>query len=745
MLQIDLLSAPAIDENPRPLESLSGQAVGLNFGTALPGGFSQCSFSMAMSESRAFEWYANRIGLQVLVHEGGQTVWEGRIQGGSLQPFGITITAEGYWTDLTSRNTYQWWGAAGSDDWKVPSFSTLITAAGLPVIPWSNQIWTAAAIGGGFYIALNKNDFLEDDAAAFVYILPVPPAGTDVKDFWQMPNMIRRIEADVEILNGLWSDASATRLEIEVYITEDPHAGTWRLEPITTNFEPDSSKDLQFAQGSYIGDGTTDGSKQITGLDFKPELVVIVGSDATEGHAVFRASNMSQLQNFTNGTQDDGIVSLDNDGFTVKDDSPVGTGSTNNTSVTYYWYALAGPNIEVGTYVGTGAPLDVPVAFDPAMVWAFKAGTSDIMFRQENMSEITVPVTVTEGATITIGSQGSGSLDPSTLQFDHTIDALTDVLFLAIGVQGVRAFDTVTWNGVPMTLITDYDTGQANAERIGLYYATNDLSGTHEISVTMEAGVDGEFVATAVNLKGVDTAAPFGTPVTKTVAAATSITSDSISGDYILDCVIGGPTGAGITDGASQTPLDGSGPLDSNAIVSSSAVGVSKKTVGGSTTLGWTHGSAINWAQVAVAVTPAQASKSFDFGVSAGEVDEITALGTLKFSIGLGLELNTLGTTYNYIAFKASDNLAFGKHTGDSTTDRLVPNADTGSDPVTPLTFNPEIVSIKADAAQQAVLATLGMGNFGLPYSTGAAETDTIDSLIAETGKFRVDDDARLT
>ena len=351
MLQVDLLSAPKRDEEPRPLGSLSSRVAGLSFGTALPGGFASCSFSIATSQSEAFEWYANRIGLGILVHEGGQSVWEGRISSASLQPFGIEVVAEGYWSDLVARNTFQWWGATGAKEWKEPSFDNLVTSAGLPAIPWSNFLFKTLSTGDGFYVAPEKGLFLEHDSSAFVYLLPVPPAGVDNKDFWAQPNMIRRIEAEVEIKNSVWDDNSATLMEVEVYTTPDPHAGTWTLEPVSIDFGEDTSdNEILFAEGFYTGDDALD---RLIPVPFTPKMVVVKGDAAANGHAMLRSDTMDAARNLTNGSFDQGINGLASDGFRV-DHLTSPNGRTNVSGVKYFWYAFGGNNIETGIYVGNG-------------------------------------------------------------------------------------------------------------------------------------------------------------------------------------------------------------------------------------------------------------------------------------------------------------------------------------------------------------------------------------------------------
>jgi hypothetical protein len=94
-----------------------------------------------------------------------------------------------------------------------------------------------------------------------------------------------------------------------------------------------SSGTFKMTTGSYTGDGQY---KIISGLTFKPDLVIIKGSTTEQG--VFRTSMMAgdttayfatNLANFAGG-----VVNINEDGFTV------GNSTTVNTSgITYYWTA----------------------------------------------------------------------------------------------------------------------------------------------------------------------------------------------------------------------------------------------------------------------------------------------------------------------------------------------------------------------------------------------------------------------
>lgn len=121
---------------------------------------------------------------------------------------------------------------------------------------------------------------------------------------------------------------------------------------------PDGSGTFDMATGTYTGTGA---SKNITGVGFRPDLVIIKDNAAQQ--AVFRTSLMASDNTayLANAAADftGGITSLDTDGFTV------GTSTVANTSGdTYQWQAfgnaykpttLSGAaDFMVGAYYGSG-------------------------------------------------------------------------------------------------------------------------------------------------------------------------------------------------------------------------------------------------------------------------------------------------------------------------------------------------------------------------------------------------------
>jgi hypothetical protein len=114
----------------------------------------------------------------------------------------------------------------------------------------------------------------------------------------------------------------------------------------------------QVVSGSYVGNGA--GGRQITGLGFRPDVVLVKGNDYdnvvyTNTSAVLRTSTMGAGDVSKPLIQDNALVanqitSLDADGFTLGSDRRVAA-----NGITFYWAAFkANANLRVGTYTGTG-------------------------------------------------------------------------------------------------------------------------------------------------------------------------------------------------------------------------------------------------------------------------------------------------------------------------------------------------------------------------------------------------------
>jgi hypothetical protein len=106
---------------------------------------------------------------------------------------------------------------------------------------------------------------------------------------------------------------------------------------------------LQLKTGGYSGDGTT--SNAITGVGFEPKFLFIWESQADGGNPQWGFTSDSYMANDAQGlmvvfsnagnsfSQDNRVLSLDSDGFTLSDD---GANSFPNTSGTAYQYIALG-------------------------------------------------------------------------------------------------------------------------------------------------------------------------------------------------------------------------------------------------------------------------------------------------------------------------------------------------------------------------------------------------------------------
>ena len=148
---------------------------------------------------------------------------------------------------------------------------------------------------------------------------------------------------------------------------------TFTPTPTATFTPTPTPKPMRLAVGSYVGNGSD--NRQITGVGFQPDVVIIKASTARAG--VIRTSTMSgdaaKVLGTATALQSNYIQSLDADGFTVGSTQQVNTSGT-----TYYWVAMkAGSDLRVGSYVGNGGDNRsiTGVGFQP--VWVMTMGDGD--------------------------------------------------------------------------------------------------------------------------------------------------------------------------------------------------------------------------------------------------------------------------------------------------------------------------------------------------------------------------------
>jgi predicted ribosomally synthesized peptide with SipW-like signal peptide len=130
---------------------------------------------------------------------------------------------------------------------------------------------------------------------------------------------------------------------------------------------------LRMASGTYTGDGTA--NRQITGLGFKPDVVIVKGNSANE--ASMRTSTMpaGQSKRLAGAAALDTlhVQSLDADGFTVGSSARV-----NANNAAFYWVAFkAAPGaLKVGTYTGNGTSQSITgIGFSPEYLIVADQGT----------------------------------------------------------------------------------------------------------------------------------------------------------------------------------------------------------------------------------------------------------------------------------------------------------------------------------------------------------------------------------
>lgn len=123
---------------------------------------------------------------------------------------------------------------------------------------------------------------------------------------------------------------------------------------------------LRMASGTYDGDGVD--NRQITGLGFQPDVVIVKGNAASEAFirtSTFPAGESKRLIG-ANAGEANQIQSFESDGFTI------GSGTRVNTNGnTYYWTAFKAESgvLKVGSYAGNGTSQTITgVGFSPEYV-----------------------------------------------------------------------------------------------------------------------------------------------------------------------------------------------------------------------------------------------------------------------------------------------------------------------------------------------------------------------------------------
>ena len=141
----------------------------------------------------------------------------------------------------------------------------------------------------------------------------------------------------------------------------------------------------QMLTGSYVGNGVD--NRSITGLGFRPDLVIIKGNAAQD--AVIRTSTMagdaSKDLVDANPLTANLIQSLDLNGFSFGNDPRV-----NSSGTSYFWAAFkaAPAELKVGTYLGNGKNNHAVtgVGFSPEYIVVLSSGAFNAIHRSLSMA-----------------------------------------------------------------------------------------------------------------------------------------------------------------------------------------------------------------------------------------------------------------------------------------------------------------------------------------------------------------------
>ncbi|OGY60626.1 MAG: hypothetical protein A3H06_01765 [Candidatus Colwellbacteria bacterium RIFCSPLOWO2_12_FULL_44_13] len=142
------------------------------------------------------------------------------------------------------------------------------------------------------------------------------------------------------------------------------------------------------ATGYYIGNGA---AKSITGLGFKPEVILLKPNTTAGAGAVWKTKAMPVLNSpYFTAVADTvtGQILLDNDGFTVN------TANTNSANIGMTWVAFAGSDCSasgtfcVGEYTGNGtSPRAITTGFQPDLVWVKQSTAVASNWRSSSMPD----------------------------------------------------------------------------------------------------------------------------------------------------------------------------------------------------------------------------------------------------------------------------------------------------------------------------------------------------------------------
>jgi hypothetical protein len=146
--------------------------------------------------------------------------------------------------------------------------------------------------------------------------------------------------------------------------------------------------------GNYTGNGA--GTRNITGLGFQPEMVMVLGD--TGQRAVLRATGMSRTFRFDGGLgSTTGVTAFGADGFTLSNSAEV-----NSNGVPYHYIAFndVANSIDVGSYNGNSADnRTIATGFQPEYALVRRDDTGTAMPTVHHPASLTGDNTLEFGAT----------------------------------------------------------------------------------------------------------------------------------------------------------------------------------------------------------------------------------------------------------------------------------------------------------------------------------------------------------
>jgi len=86
---------------PAPPDDLTDKVQNLKFSTKLHGGFYLCTFNLKADLPEAWEWFTGKAFCRLVISDATRTLWEGRIEDIGLSEGAVTVTAYGYYANLS--------------------------------------------------------------------------------------------------------------------------------------------------------------------------------------------------------------------------------------------------------------------------------------------------------------------------------------------------------------------------------------------------------------------------------------------------------------------------------------------------------------------------------------------------------------------------------------------------------------------------------------------------------------------